>query len=335
MSFTKRPREETTVTYQGRRVIVDFYTLLESSRKRFRVNFHANKGPKQRATVTQRDEHHDTLSEEEVQAAVLAHLRKRPLALPEEATDSDTCAVDAEGGEGEQGTRVCDSVCECILCMVGAWCVCSHTVPSPPPLGLRVGAGARRVQPKRENTERDFFDPPRPHMGASCNPACRSKTGASSTSTATISKLVSSNDGDIRKFLTKLSKRTRIPENVLEPFVDTRRRVEEQLQLRLEPLDSAVRAAIAKLPESADDDHGSAQQVFDCVRGELEPCAAHDSNRAPPSTASGSSAASASGASVGTKWGSRTTTCSQTWRTAGRRPLSSSSREAQRSRRCW
>jgi len=109
MSFSKRPREETTVTFQGRRVIVEFYTGLESSRKRFRVNFQANKGPRQRTVVTQRDEHHDTLSEEEVQAAVLNHLRKRPLALhpDEEPADPDACAVDAEGGDREQGTRLC------------------------------------------------------------------------------------------------------------------------------------------------------------------------------------------------------------------------------------
>ena len=39
----------------------------------------------------------------------------------------------------------------------------------------------------------------------------------------------------MRKYLKMASKRIRVPEEVLEPFVATRRRVEEQLQERLEP----------------------------------------------------------------------------------------------------
>ena len=134
---------------------------------------------------------------------------------------------------------------------------------------MLAGAVTRREQPKRKRTKRNFLDPPRSHMGASFNSECRSKTGGPSTSTAAFTKLDSSKDGDIRKFLKKLSKRTQIAENVLAPFVDTRLRVEERLQERLAPLDAAVRAAIAKLPESADAAPW-AQQVFDDVRGELE-----------------------------------------------------------------
>ena len=121
MSFTKRPREETTVTYQGRRVSVLYYVTLNPSSKRFKVNFKANGGQALEVSFKAQTKHHDTLTEAEVQAAVLANLQKRKRDLPpaEEAEDPDACAVDAEGGEGEQGTRVCDSVCVCILCMVG------------------------------------------------------------------------------------------------------------------------------------------------------------------------------------------------------------------------
>lgn len=106
MPFEKRPRQRTTVVSEGRTVPVEYYTTLEKSTKRVKVHFRAGGG---RATCTnrmQRDELSDTISEAEVQAVVLAHLGKHPLALPatEEDEDPGACAVDA-GEEGRTGAR--------------------------------------------------------------------------------------------------------------------------------------------------------------------------------------------------------------------------------------
>ena len=125
MPFAKRPREETTVVYEGRTVIVEYVSTYLRRKKRHRIRFTVEGCREKDISFKAAHDTYDTLTEAEVQAAILTNLWKHHLALPpaEEPVDPDACAVDA-GEDGDGGrTRAC-------ACCVCACCVCVRAVAS-------------------------------------------------------------------------------------------------------------------------------------------------------------------------------------------------------------
>ena len=156
MPFAKRPREETTVVYEGRTVIVEYVSTYLRRKKRHRIRFTVEGCREKDISFKAAHDTYDTLTEAEVQAAILTNLWKHHLALPpaEEPVDPDACAVDA-GEDGDGGrTRAC-ACCVCACCV----CVCARWPHTPPPCGMLVGTVTWRKQPKREHSECRLYDP--------------------------------------------------------------------------------------------------------------------------------------------------------------------------------
>ena len=109
------------------------------------------------------------------------------------------------------------------------------------------------MRPKRTNTKRDFLDMTQDNMRADHNPHCRRRlSGNRPSSAAAVAKLDPKKDGDIRKFVKLLSKRTRIPAESTEPFVHGRALVEEQLKATLKSFEEKLAGVLRIFPAIED-----------------------------------------------------------------------------------
>lgn len=106
-------------------------------------------------------------------------------------------------------------------------------------------------------------------MRSDFNSKCRRKEGDASTSQARIARLQPHSDGDIRKFVVKLSSRARLPREVIEPFVENNHRLKQRFRSQLQALEGKVQGALhsfeESMPESGQNGDEAQTQLLDSL----------------------------------------------------------------------
>ena len=95
-------------------------------------------------------------------------------------------------------------------------------------------------------------------MASNFSGDCRRKSGRPATSRAALAQLEPRRDGDIRNFIVRVAKRSRLPPEVIEPFVENNHRLKQQFREDLEALEQEVKearkVAAASMPEGVDEE---------------------------------------------------------------------------------
>jgi hypothetical protein len=80
-------------------------------------------------------------------------------------------------------------------------------------------------------------------MASNFSSDCSRKSGRPATSRAALAQLEPRRDGDIRNFIVRVAKRSRLPPEVIEPFVENNHRLKQQFREDLEALEQEVKEA--------------------------------------------------------------------------------------------
>lgn len=116
----------------------------------------------------------------------------------------------------------------CSACAVAA-CECARRAcpPAGPPLDPPLPAAPPAARPRRSltATQRVMTDFTAGDMRKDFSSDCRRKSGGSASSCAALAQLDPRRDGDIRKFVVRVATRSRLPTEVIEPFVENNHRL--------------------------------------------------------------------------------------------------------------
>ena len=112
---------------------------------------------------------------------------------------------------------------------------------------------ATRTNAKRANAKRDFYTYTHDDMRGDHNPQCRAKVAKARTSRsrAALEQLRPNQDGDIRKFVVHMSTLSHVPQEVIEPFVQSNSELKKCIMQKLEAFEENIRAVLTPITASS------------------------------------------------------------------------------------
>ena len=90
-------------------------------------------------------------------------------------------------------------------------------------------------------------------MGSGHNPQCRAKVAKTHTSRSreALEQLHPNQDGDIRNFVVHLSTLSHVPQEVIEPFVQSNSELKKCITQKLEAFEENIRAVLTPITASS------------------------------------------------------------------------------------
>ena len=115
----------------------------------------------------------------------------------------------------------------------------------PPVDPTPVPEASQAARPRRSSTaiQRNMMDFTAEDMASNFISGCRRKSGRSATSCSKLARLDPHKDGDILQFVVRVARRSRLPPEVIEPFVENNHRLRQRFREDLESLEEAVEVA--------------------------------------------------------------------------------------------
>ena len=117
-------------------------------------------------------------------------------------------------------------------------CLCKGCSPLP-----LVNPVAARPQRSSTAKKRDMKDFTAEDMRKDYSHNCRRKAAKHASSCDALTQLDPKKDGDIRKFVVRVATRSRLPQEVIEPFIENNHRLKQQFREDLEALKQAAEEA--------------------------------------------------------------------------------------------